>query len=289
MARPLRIQEPGLTYHVTARGNGQMDIYLDDVDRLRFLTVFARVVQHFGLRCHAYCLMSNHYHAALTTTDANLSRAIKQLNGEYAQWWNWRHRHVGHVFQGRFGAQIVQDDMYLLNVCRYVVLNPVRAGLVRTPAHWRWSSYLATAGIVRLPSFLHCDELLERVSSGDAGQAVTRYRVFVLKADARLTRLSEEAILGDEAFVARFQPSRALASREVPRREGRRPLDVFFRGAITRTARNAGVIAAFRERYALAEIARYLEVHPSTISRIVSAHRGQVVRNVEIQDLTLFC
>ena len=274
MARPLRIQAPGLTYHVTARGNGRMDIYLDDVDRRHFLTIFARVVEHFGLRCHAYCLMTNHYHAALTTTDANLSRAIKQLNGEYAQWWNWRHQHVGHVFQGRFGSQIVQDDLYLLNVCRYVVLNPVRARLVRTPAHWPWSSYRATAGIVRLPSFLHCDELLARLCSGDPRPAVTRYREFVLEADALLVRLSGDPILGDEAFVALFQPCRVRASSEVTRRERRRPLEAFFRGAVTRSARNAGVIAAFQERYALAEIARYLEVHPSTISKIVSAHRG---------------
>ena len=88
MARPLRIQAPGLTYHVTARGTGRMAIYLDAVDRRRFLTLVARVVHYFGLRCHAYCLMTNHYHLAVTTTEANLSRAIKQLNGDYAQWWN---------------------------------------------------------------------------------------------------------------------------------------------------------------------------------------------------------
>lgn len=274
MARPLRIQVPGLTYHVTARGNDRMVIYLDDVDRRRFLTVFARVVEHFGLRCHAYCLMTSHYHAALTTTDANLSRAIKQLNGEYAQWWNWRHRRVGHVFQGRFGAQIVQDGMYFLNVCRYVVLNPVCARLVRTPAQWRWSSYRATAGLVRLPSFLHCDELLESLTTGDSSQAATRYREFVAQENAQTTRLSDEAILGDEAFVAQFQAYRARASREVPSREARLPIEAFFRGAVTRAARNAGVVAAFQARYALTDIARYLEVHPSTISRIVTAHRG---------------
>ena len=105
-------------------------------------------------------------------------------------------------------------------------------------------------------------------------------------ANARLLRLPRKAIVGDEDFIARFQPYRARASREVPRRDGRRALDVLFRGAVTRAARNAGVIAAFRERYPLAEIARYLDVHPSTISKIVSPHRCQVVNNAEIQDLT---
>ena len=286
MARPLRIQAPGLTYHVTARGTGRMAIYLDAVDRRRFLTFVARVVHYFGLRCHAYCLMTNHYHLAVTTTEANLSRAIKQLNGDYAQWWNRRHRRVGHVLQGRFGSQIVQDGEYLLNVCRYIVLNPVKSQLVRTPARWHWSSYRATAGLVRVPSFLDCDELLDCLSPDDPEEGARRYREFVMGANARLLRLPRKAIVGDEDFIARFQPYRARASREVPRRDGRRALDVLFRGAVTRAARNAGVIAAFRERYPLAEIARYLDVHPSTISKIVSPHRCQVVNNAEIQDLT---
>ena len=205
MARPLRIQAPGLTYHVTARGNNRMEIFLDDVDRRRFLRVLARVVVHFGLRCHAYCLMTNHFHLAATTTEANLSRAIKQLNGEYAQWWNRRHRRVGHVFQSRFGAQIVQDGRYLLNVCRYIVLNPVRAQLVPGPAHWHWSSYCATAGVIRAPSWLYCEELLDHVSNGHPTKACRRYREFVLRVNARTLRLSREAVLGDEKFVARIR------------------------------------------------------------------------------------
>src|SRR3954466_1537135 len=130
MARSLRIQCAGLTYHVTARGVRRLHIYLDDVDRRQFLVILAAVVERYDLRCHAYCEMSNHYHLALTTREANLSRAMQQLNGDYAQWWNWRHERVGHVFQGRFNAQVVQDGRYLANVCRYIVLNPVRAGIV---------------------------------------------------------------------------------------------------------------------------------------------------------------
>jgi REP element-mobilizing transposase RayT len=250
-----------------------MKIFLDHVDRRRFLTIFAHVVQHLGLRCHAYCLMDTHYHVAATTAEANLSRAVKQLNGEYAQWWNWRHRRVGHVFQGRFGSQIVQDNCYLLNACRYIVLNPVRARMVPTPAKWRWSSYLATAGVVRVPAFLQCDVLMDLVCAGDPGEPATRYREFILDPEARFRRPPGDAILGDEAFVARFQAVRTRASRDVPRSQGLPTLDALFRGAVTRTARNAAVIAAFRERYFLADIARYLDVHPSTVSKIVSAQR----------------
>ena len=269
MARPLRIQAAGLNYHITARGNRRMAIFEDDTDRRCFLKIVARVVEHFGLSCHAYCLMTNHFHLAVKTSEGNLSRAIKQLDGEYAQWWNRRHRRVGHLFQGRFGGQVVQDGQYLLDVCRYIVLNPVRARLVASPEHWRWSSYRATVGIVRLPAFLHCDELFECLAA-DPTDGAKCFREFVLGVNARRLRIPRDAVLGDERFVARFQPYRAHASREVPRREARRALAVIFRGAITRVARDAGIVEAFRERYPLADIARYLDLHPSTISKIAA-------------------
>ena len=154
MARALRIQAAGLTYHVTARGTGRMSIYRDDVDRRRFLALLASLSREHGLACHAYCLMSNHYHLVLTTSQANLSTTMRQLNGIYAQKWNARHAHVGHVFQGRYVAQLVQDGQYFLTVCRYVALNPVRAGLVVTPDRWPWSSFGATAGLCPAPRFL---------------------------------------------------------------------------------------------------------------------------------------
>src|SRR3954462_7614026 len=106
MARPLGSRGPALRITATARGVRRTSIYLDDDDRLRFLTFLAAVVERYALRCHAYCEMTNHYHLAVTTTDANLSRAVQQLNGDYAQWWNWRHQRTGHLFQARFHAQI---------------------------------------------------------------------------------------------------------------------------------------------------------------------------------------
>jgi REP element-mobilizing transposase RayT len=272
MARPLRIQAAGLTYHVTARGVRRMNIYLDTVDRRRFLAILADVVERYALRCHTYCEMTNHYHLAVTTTDANLSRAVQQLNGDYARWWNWRHHHVGHVFQARFNAQVIQDDAYLLNVCRYIVLNPVRAGMVVTPEQWYWGSYRATAGLARLPSFLDCNRLLELLSPHNPVEGSDQFRRAVLEADAQALTLPRDTILGDDAFVARFQPYRERASREVVRREGRRRLDAIFQGAVTRASRNAAIVTAAREGYALAEIARYLQVHRSTVSKVVAAH-----------------
>ena len=154
MARPLRIEYPDALYHVTSRGNRQEDIYLDDQDRNAFLKTLSRVCDRFNWVCHSYCLMSNHYHLMIETPEANLSEGMRQLNGVYTQTLNRNHSRVGHVFQGRYKAILVQKDSYLLELSRYIVLNPVRASMVHSAKDWRWSSYQSTAGLVATPNWL---------------------------------------------------------------------------------------------------------------------------------------
>jgi REP element-mobilizing transposase RayT len=146
MARPLRLAFAGGVYHVTARGNERKPIVRDDADRARFVDTLAAMVEQYGVLCHAWVLMDNHYHLLLETPTPNLSRAVRHLNGIYTQSFNRRHRRVGHLFQGRFKAIVVDKESHLLELCRYVVLNPVRAGVVKTPSAYPWSSYRATAG-----------------------------------------------------------------------------------------------------------------------------------------------
>lgn len=145
MARPLRINYPNAVYHVTSRGNERKAVARDDEDRKRFVEILASMAERYQVICHAWVLMDNHYHLLLETPKANLSSAIRHLNGVYTQAFNRRHRRVGHLFQGRFKAIIIEKEAYLLELCRYVVLNPVRAGMVRHPRQWTWSSYRATA------------------------------------------------------------------------------------------------------------------------------------------------
>ena len=146
MSRPIRFQGAGLWYHVMARGNNKMRIFLDDLDYARFLGILGSVVEEFELDSWVFCVMPNHSHLVFRTRQPNLSLAMRQLNGTYAQWWNKRHARVGHIYQGRFKAQVIEECTYLLRLCRYVLMNPVRANLVARPWEWRWSSYHALAG-----------------------------------------------------------------------------------------------------------------------------------------------
>jgi len=199
MARPLRIEYEGAVYHVTSRGNARSDIYLSDEDRETFLDVLGHVVDRFGWICHAYCLMSNHYHLMIETPQANLSRGMRQLNGMYTQHFNRLHDRVGHVFQGRFKSIVVDKDAYLLELSRYIVRNPVAAGMVADAGEWPWSSYLATAGETKSPAFLHTDWLLSQFGNSK-GKARSAYKHFVSKEEGAglWDQLNGPDVLGDD-------------------------------------------------------------------------------------------
>ncbi len=145
MARPLRIEYDGAVYHVTSRGNDRKAIYRDDEGREQFLAMLAKVNKRFNWICHGYCLMNNHYHLIIETPDGNLSSGMRQLNGMYTQLYNRRYNRSGHIFQGRYKAILIEKESHLAEVCRYVVLNPVRARSVKSPEQWQWSSYSVSA------------------------------------------------------------------------------------------------------------------------------------------------
>ncbi len=141
MARPLRIEFAGALYHITSRGDRRDAIFLEDGDRELWLDGLGQVCKRFNWVVHAYCQMGNHYHLLAETPDSNLSAGMRQLNGVYTQRFNRIHRRVGHLFQGRYKAILVQKDAYLLELSRYIVLNPVCARMVRTARDWPWSNY----------------------------------------------------------------------------------------------------------------------------------------------------
>ncbi len=223
MARPLRLAFAGGVYHVTARGNERKAIVRDDIDRTRFVDTLAAVVEQYGVVCHAWVLMDNHYHLLLETPTPNLSLAVRHLNGVYTQSFNRRHQRVGHLFQGRFKAIIVEKEAYLLELCRYVVLNPARAGVAKEPGAYAWSSYQATAGLAVVPAWLTVDWLLEQFG-GTRRTAQAKYWHFVTEGIRQPPAPWEQVVgqiyLGDEAFIRHAQrASQRMADPEIPRRQ----------------------------------------------------------------------
>ena len=164
MARPLRLELAGGLYHVTSRGDRRENIYDNDGDREKWLENLGNTCRRFNWRCHAYCLMDNHYHIVIETAEANLSKGMRQLNGVYTQYYNRQHARVGHVFQGRYKGILVERDEYLLELARYVVLNPIRANMIKNIEDWKWSSYNAMTGKDVVQPWLEIDWILGQFS-----------------------------------------------------------------------------------------------------------------------------
>src|SRR4051794_14849068 len=229
MARPLRIEFPGAVYHVTSRGDRGEPIFVDDEDRQGLLEVVAQALSRFDAETLSYCLMDNHYHFVLHTRQANLTLLMRHINGVYTQTFNRRHDKVGHLFQRRFKAILVDRDAYLLAVCRYVDLNPVRARLVKKPEAWAWSSYRPHVGQTAAPTWLDTEGLhgylLGRPvrAAADRRRATNQYaRLVASVPDASLwdSALRQQIYLGDEAFVERMQglaEPRNSADNDIPR------------------------------------------------------------------------
>ena len=277
MARPLRIEYPGAVYHITSRGNAKERIYLDDEDYARFLDCLCLVVKRFNWILHAYCLMSNHYHLLIETPDGNLSRGMRQLNGIYTQQFNRKHNRIGHVLQGRYKAILVDKDNYLLELCRYIVLNPVRAGIVRQPRQWRWSSYKDTAGYAKGISCLTKDWILLQFAN-ERGKAEMRYREFVhegLKSESPLKDVKGRLYLGDESFLDKIKGfiRDKEALKEIPRMQRyitRPSLEDILRYENKKQRDKAIFEAHIRYGYTLKEISEHIGVHYTTVSRAVN-------------------
>lgn len=276
MARPLRIEFPGAVYHITSRGNARERIYLKDEDYDGFLECLCTVVKRFNWILHAYCLMSNHYHLLIETPEGNLSRGMRQLNGIYTQQFNRRHNSVGHVLQGRYKAILVDKDNYLLELCRYIVLNPVRAGMVKGPKEWQWSSYKDTAGYGKGIPYLTKDWILLQFGRKRA-EAAIRYREFVragLRAESPWKQIKGQLYLGDESFIDRIKKliRGKETLKEIPKMQRyitKPSLEEIFKHGGKKIKDRAVHEAHIRYGYTLKDIAEHIGVHYTTVSRAV--------------------
>ena len=270
MARPLRIEFPGAIYHVTSRGDRRDAIFVDDVDREALIDVVATGMSRFDAQVLAYCLMGNHYHFVLHTRKANLSLLMRHLNGVYTQAFNRRHNKVGHLLQGRFKAILVDRDAYLLEVCRYVELNPVRARMVDEPAQWPWSSYRGHVGQAPTPQWLD--------TAGLHGYLLGHaQRYTALAAAGRDVRLWDDALrqqvyLGDETFVERMQALAApqqVAARDVPRVQRSKPLTLAQWLGASESRDDAFLRAHTNSGISMTAIADEMGLSVSYVSRLI--------------------
>ncbi len=284
MARPLRIALSGGLYHVTSRGDRREDIYFGAADRHAWLQLLGQVCERFNWVCHAYCQMTNHYHLVVETPEGNLAAGMRQLNGVYTQQVNRTHRRVGHVFQGRYKAILVEKDSCLLELARYAVLNPVRARMVHDPSAWPWSSHRAMIGQPATPEWLKTDWILGQFSS-KRHRAIAGYIDFV-RAGVGLPSLWEQLhhqiYLGSEQFVQRVQ--REVDSletlEEVPRAQRRpvaRPLDYY--ADCHHDTQRAMAEAYLSGDYTMKAIADHFDVHYTTVSRAVKALEAERTRD----------
>jgi REP element-mobilizing transposase RayT len=271
VARPLRLEVADGIYHLIARGNERREIYRDERDRLSFLEILQATLTRYRWRCLGYCLMSNHYHLLVRTPEPNLARGMRDLNGVYAQAFNRRHGRVGHLFQGRYRAILVEKEEQLLATIAYVARNPVRAGMCASADAYRWSSHCAVLGL-HPPGLLALGELLAYFAA-DRASARRRYRELVEATLDESALHGNGVIAGSDSFV-RAHLRDVTSDREVPASQRRLPLPPLPELLASRST--ADIADAYARGYTMPAIARELGVHPSTVSRRLSRHRAQI-------------
>lgn len=264
MARPLRIGFPGALFHVVARGNARERVYRAEADYELFLDILEQTTDRYTWICHSYCLMTNHYHLVIETPRANLPIGMRQLNGLYARRFNLRHGRCGHVFQARYRSILVEKETHLHALCRYLDLNPVRAGIVSDPADYSWSSHRATAGLCAAPPFLTSDWILAHFASTRA-VAQARYRDYVTTgANDPLARRVRGERLGTATLLRETFGLEAPLP-EIPRTQIEPlppPLTEIF------AREHFPVLIAYRRHgYTIKQIAAHLGKHYATASR----------------------
>jgi len=276
MARELRIEYPGALYHVISRGNEGRAIYRSEEDREIFFRILRRTVIRYEFIIYAYCLMANHYHLLIETPKANLSRGMQYLNGVYAASFNVKNEHIGHLFQGRYKAILADKGEYLLELARYIVLNPVKAGIAENPSSYKWSSYLETLGGRAAPEFFDVNSLLSLFSENliEAREAYKEFVEYGLHREPSF-EIKAGIILGDDIFLSKIKnhAQHMKESKDIPKKQrflSCPSLGELFDDIENVNIRNKQVFKAVTEfGYLQKEVADYLGLAYSTISVIM--------------------
>lgn len=286
MTRPLRIQFPGAIYHITVRGNAYQKIFLDKHDYLLFLETLVEVKEYCGWEIFAYSLMPNHFHLLLKTPEPNLSIGMRELNGNYTLRFNARHKRVGHLFQGRYKSIIVDGDNYLYELIRYIVLNPVKAKLVKDPKNWPWSSHREMMSQKKNNIIIKKAKVLSFFGS-DKREAKKEYLTYINeKQDNDIWGdLKGSLILGSDEFADKINnllndPKYNSKEYTNKQRNFNRPrLNVLLKDNKDNKKLNSMIYKARKFGYTNYEISKYLGVHYTTISKIYNSYKRKINRS----------
>ena len=273
MSRPLRIEYPGAFYHITSRGNARQDIFKTKKDFIDFLIILKENIERYNWKCYAYCLMSNHYHLLIKTLDPNLSQGMRQLNGVYTQKFNYNHKTIGHVFQGRYKAILVDEEKYFYELVRYIVLNPLRAKMVKRPENNSWSSHKEML-VDSEDNVIERDNVLKRF---DGLEEYKKYINLGVGDSDVWEDLKGGIVLGSIAFAEKIREyikkerKESISINKKERYVGRPSLDKIFKEKnISKEERNKLIYDAYiNSGYTLSEIANKIGLHVSVVSRVV--------------------
>jgi putative transposase len=280
MSRGPRLYVPNGIYHAMTRGNRKQDIFEDAHDRRRFDKILAVAAQDFAVDVYAACQQTTHYHLVVRTPRANISEFMGYLNGEYAKYSNRRHQRIGHLFGDRFKPRLVDTGVYLRVVLSYVMNNPVASGQVAKAEMWKWSSYRATIGQEPPAPYLRLgwlEEIFPAVSRAKSQAMFEQYvnATSVEEAEAGLADMA----FGSDPFKARIRALIAarLYTTLVPRAYRalhRPPLDALIPPGLPKAERDTAILRAHTlYAYTLADLGRYLGLHPASVSRIMCSVR----------------
>lgn len=278
MARPLRIEFAGAFYHVMARGNDKQNIFFGNNDYHRFLDILSTTCQRHYWRVHAYCLMSNHYHLLLETPLPNLSKGMQQLDGSYTQHINRCYQRCGHVFQGRFVSRLIDTEQYYKTLLRYVLQNPVAAGIVNHAGDYSWSSYQSVLGKQSAPKWLVAAEVLAHFHN-DTDAAIQAFTDFLMEFDDTdiWQHLTNQIFLGDAHFAASqlAKLPANLSTNDIPLAQLKPNPLTLAEYQQQYPTRDAALVAAFTSgAYSMTALASYFGLHVSTVSRKIAKSKA---------------
>ncbi len=312
MGRPIRIEYPGALYHITSRGNERKKIFLRDGDRIQFLQILEDYHDRYGILIHSYVLMDNHYHLVLETPRGNLLKVMHGINSSYTGYFNRKYGRGGHLFQGRYRGILVEKEPYLLSLSRYVHLNPVKAGVVRMPEQYPWSSYPGYIGKGKEFQWVEYAWILSQFGK-EKKRARERYREYVeeglrVKEPSPLGDLYGQVLLGGKGFIERIKgmlKGRRLSEGIIERKRllgyptpeevvgvvsetfGVNEEEIWERGGRADTARRVAIYCCHRytglSNGAIGEL--FGGIHYSTVSKVTARLRVEMVRDKELSKL----